>query len=175
MRIVVAFVAALLALLTPASAQQAPPTNPTPVPMAVPGAKNPGASARITLEDALRLAAQHNHALLALRTTILQNQAMEITADLRPNPALAWDAQFLPLFNPNNFNSDYFANNAQFDIGLSYLFERGKKRQHRLLAAQDATAVVRSQVSDSERQFAFNVAQQFINVVLAESTLDFAQ
>jgi len=175
MRNVLAFVAGLLALVTCASAQEAPPASPTPSPMRVPGAQNPSASAHITLDDALRLALQHNHALLAVRSTILQNQAMETTANLRPNPTLAWDAQFLPIFNPSNFNNDYLNNNAQFDIGLSYLFERGKKRQHRLSAAQDATSVVRSQVSDSERQLAFNVAQQFINVLLAESTLEFAQ
>ena len=175
MRIVVAFAAGLLALVATASAQEAPPTNPTPAPMAVAPAQNPSASAHITLDDALRLALQHNHALLALRSTILQNQAQEITANLRPNPNLAWDAQFIPLFQPGQFSGSYLDNNAQFDIGASYLFERGKKRQHRLRAAQDATTVVRSQVSDSERQLAFNVAQQFINVLLAESTLQFAQ
>lgn len=175
MRIVVAFAAGLLALVTTASAQEAPPANPPSSPTTAPAGKNPSASTSITLDDALRLALQHNHALLALRSTILQNQAMETTANLRPNPTLGWDAQFLPLFNPDNFNSDYFNNNAQFDVGLSYLFERGRKRQHRLAAAQDATAVVRSQVSDSERQLVFNVAQQFINVLLAESTLQFAQ
>jgi cobalt-zinc-cadmium efflux system outer membrane protein len=172
MRIVVAF-AGLLALASSASAQEAPPARPTPTSVAP--AQNTNASAHITLEDALRLAVQHNHALLALRSTILQNQAQEITANLRPNPNLAWDAQFIPLFNPSNFNSDYFDNNAQFDIGASYLFERGKKRQHRLQAAKDATSVTRSQVSDSERTLIFNVAQQFINVILAESTLQFAQ
>ena len=36
-------------------------------------------------------------------------------------------------------------------MGLSYLIERGKKRQHRLQAAKDATAVTRSQVTDNER------------------------
>jgi len=113
--------------------------------------------------------------LLALRSTILQSQAQEITANLRPNPVLAWDAQFIPIFQPDQFSGDYMNNNAQFDAGLSYLFERGRKRQHRLAAAKDATAVVRSQVTDSERQLAFNVAQQFINVLLAESTLSFAQ
>ena len=174
MRIVVAF-AGLLALASSASAQEAPPARPTPTPTSVAPAQNTNASAHITLEDALRLAVQHNHALLALRSTILQNQAQEITANLRPNPNLAWDAQFIPLFNPSNFNSDYFDNNAQFDIGASYLFERGKKRQHRLQAAKDATSVTRSQVSDSERTLIFNVAQQFINVILAESTLQFAQ
>ncbi|HUK46408.1 MAG TPA: TolC family protein [Terriglobales bacterium] len=62
----------------------------------------------------------------------------------------------------------------QFDVGLSYLFERGKKRQHRLQAARDQTAVTREQVSDSERTLAFNVGQQFFSVLLAESTLQFA-
>jgi len=57
----------------------------------------------------------------------------------------------------------------------SHLFERGKKRQRRLAAARDATTVVRSQVSDSERQLQFNVAQQFIGVLLAESTVEFAK
>jgi len=175
MRIAVALTVGILALLTSASAQEAPPANPAPVPPAVPAAQNPSASARVTLDDALRLALQHNHALLALRSTILQSQAQETTANLRPNPTLAWDAQFLPIFQPDNFNNDYLNNNAQFDIGASYLFERGKKRQHRLAAAQDATTVVRSQVSDSERALIFNVAQQFINVLLAESTLDFAR
>ncbi|HET8967585.1 MAG TPA: TolC family protein, partial [Candidatus Acidoferrum sp.] len=133
------------------------------------------APSSITLDDALHFAVQHNHALLALRSTILQSQAQEVTANLRPNPVLAWDAQFLPIFQPDQFSGDYLDNNAQFDAGVSYLFERGKKRQHRLQAAKDATAVVRSQVSDSERQLIFNVAQQFINVLLAESTLAFAQ
>jgi outer membrane protein, heavy metal efflux system len=176
MRIAVALAAGILAVLASASAQQAPPpANPTPVPAAASVPQNPSASAHITLDDALRLALQHNHALLALRSTILQNQAQEITANLRPNPTLAWDAQFLPIFQPENFNNDYLNNAAQFDIGASYLFERGKKRQHRLAAARDTTTVVRSQVSDSERQLQFNVAQQFINVLLAESTLEFAK
>jgi cobalt-zinc-cadmium efflux system outer membrane protein len=58
---------------------------------------------------------------------------------------------------------------------MSYLCERGKKRQHRLKAARDATAVTRSTVVDNERTLTFNVAQLFINVQLAQSTLDLAQ
>src|SRR5882762_8860198 len=122
MRIVVSFAAGLFALATSAFAQEAPPASPAPAPAAVSPAQNATASAHITLDDALRLALQHNHALLALRSTILQNQANEITANLRPNPVLAWDAQFLPIFQPSQFSNDYLNNNAQFDIGLSYLF-----------------------------------------------------
>ena len=140
-----------------------------------PASAQQGAPVRITLEQAMDLAAKHNHALQAARNVILQNQASEITANLRLNPVISWDAQFLPFFNPSNFTGTYIDNNAQFDVGIGYLFERGRKRQHRLEAAKDQTSVTQSLVSDNERTLAFNVAQQFIAVLLAQSTLDFAE
>jgi outer membrane protein, heavy metal efflux system len=135
----------------------------------------PGSPAvRITLEQAIQFALQHNHALLAARSTILQGQAAEITANLRPNPSITADSQFLPFFNFSQFNPTYLNNNAQFDVGIDYTFERGKKRPRRLQAAQDQTAVTRSQVADNERTLGFNVAQQFVAVLLAQSTLELA-
>lgn len=155
-----------------AAQSQTPPT--APAPPAATLAQKPG-SVILSLDDAIRLALQHNHSLLAARTTIQQNQAEETTANLRPDPVLLGDTQFLPVFQPDQFSSDYVNNTAQFDVGVSYLFERGKKRQHRLQAAKDATAVTRSQVADTERGLSFNVASQYINVELAESTLALAQ
>jgi cobalt-zinc-cadmium efflux system outer membrane protein len=167
---------ALLVLPLCVPAQQNPASAPPAVPPAPPRADtSKPLPTRVSLDEAIRLALQHNHALLAARTSILQNQAQEITANLRPNPTLSWDTQFLPIFQPNNFTANYFENQAQFDIGIGYLFERGRKRQHRLQAAKDATAVTRAQVTDNERQLAFNVSQQFVNVLLAQSTLDLAQ
>ena len=130
---------------------------------------------RITLDDAIQIALQRNHTLLAERTTILQSQAQETTANLRPNPTLSGDAQFLPFLNPSNFNSTYFDNNAQFDIGIGYLFERGQKRQRRFQAAKDQTAVTTSTVDDNVRTLTFQVSSQFVSVQLAESTLDLAE
>jgi len=130
---------------------------------------------KITLDDAIQMALAHNHTLLAARTTIQQSEAAETTANLRPNPVLLGDAQFLPVFNPDQFDSNYVDNSAQFDLGISYLFERGKKRQHRLEAAKDQTAVTRSQVADNERSLTFQVATLFTNAQLAESTLELAQ
>jgi outer membrane protein, heavy metal efflux system len=130
---------------------------------------------RITLDEAVDMALQHNHTLLAARTTIQQSEAEEITANLRPDPVLLGDAQYLPFFQPNQFSSQYIDNTAQFDLGISYLFERGKKRQHRLQAAKDQTAVTRSTVADNERTTTFQTASQFITVQLAESTLDLAR
>ena len=128
----------------------------------------------ISLDEALDLALAHNHSLKATRTLILQNQAQEITANLRPNPVLGADSQFVPFFSPQDFSGTNLDQTQQFDLGLSYLFERGHKRQHRLQAARDQTAVTRAQVADAERTLKFNVAQQFITVLLAESTLQFA-
>src|SRR5579872_5254772 len=71
----------------------------------------------LTLDQAIDLALQRNHALLAARTTIQQNQAQEVTANLRPNPVFLGDLQFLPIFSPSNFTSDYLENSAQFDLG----------------------------------------------------------
>src|SRR5271169_579181 len=169
-----ALATALLALPICTLGQQNPPAAPVSSPLPAPAASQ-AASARITLDEAIRLALQHNHALQAARTTILQNQAQEITANLRPNPVLSWDAQFLPIFQPSKFDADYINTQSQFDLGIGYTFERGKKRQHRLQAAKDQTTVTRSQVADNERQLVFNVSQQFVDVVLAQSTIDFAK
>src|ERR1700732_4356355 len=162
-------------------AQSAPSGNPTerpaqnqPTRSAQVLAQNQGV-VKISLDDAIQMALEHNHSLLAARTTIQQNQAQEITANLRPNPVILGDALFLPVFQPSQFNSDFLDSSAQFDLGISYLFERGKKRQHRLQAAKDQTAVTRSQVADNERVLSFSIASQFINVELAESTLEIAQ
>jgi outer membrane protein, heavy metal efflux system len=131
-------------------------------------------TARISLDQAIDLALVHNHSIKATRTLILQNQAQEITANLRPNPTLGVDTQFIPFFSPQYFSGDNVNLTQQFDIGVGYLFERGHKRQRRLQAARDQTAVTRAQVADAERTLAFNVGQQFVSVLLAESTLQFA-
>ncbi|HVA62167.1 MAG TPA: TolC family protein [Terriglobales bacterium] len=131
--------------------------------------------ARVDLDQAIRLALAQSPALAAARTQVPQSQANEVTANLRPNPILSWDALFLPVFNPSNFTATYLNNVAEYDAGVSYTIERGHKRQARLRAAQDATTVVRSQVADAQRGLTFGVAQQFVAVLLARSSLAFAQ
>jgi outer membrane protein, heavy metal efflux system len=133
------------------------------------------APVKITLDQAIDLAVKHNHNLQAARTTIQQSQAAEITANLRPNPTFFTDWEYLPISKlPGESVAAYLQGSTEGDMGLSYLIERGKKRQRRLQAAKDATAVTRSQVFDNERTLGFQVGQLFYNVLLAESVLDLA-
>ncbi len=152
----------------PSPAQpQAPPSTPS-----SPVATSPG-PVRITLDDAIQLALKHNHNLLAAETTIEQDEALEEQANLRPNPAIFADWEYLPL-SPSHQDVSYLDQETEGDLGLTYLFERGKKRQHRLQAARDVTAQARSVVADNERTLTFNVASEFFQVQLAESTLELA-
>jgi cobalt-zinc-cadmium efflux system outer membrane protein len=130
------------------------------------------------------MALQHNHNMIAARTAIDQSLDLEVTANLRPNPALFTDWEYLPLGSPAKQNPDlysgvstpdYLKNNTEGDIGLSYLIERGHKRQARYQAAKDVTAQTRSLVADNERGLTYQVATLFTDVQLAESTIDLAQ
>ena len=111
-----------------ASAQQSPPHS------------------RITLDEAIQLALAHNHALKAAQSQIPQSQAGEITAAIRPNPVFMYDDLYIPIFSPAQLNSSTLDNITEFDVGFSYTFERGHKRQSRIQAARDQTAQTRSQV-----------------------------
>ena len=143
--------------------------------MLPPRPPQPPPAAHVTLDRAIELALLHNHTLLAARTMIDQNRAQETTAFLRPNPDISWDAQFLPFFSPQVFSADYLKNNAQFDVGIGYLIERGKKRQRRLDAARDQTAVTTATVADNERTVTASVAQEFIGALLAKANLELAR
>ena len=129
---------------------------------------------KIDLDQAIQVALAHNHNLLAARSQIQQSQAQEITAAIRPNPVFTYDDLFIPI-TPSEFNSTTLNNISEFDLSAAFTWERGHKRPARVEAAKDQTAVTRSTVYDNQRTLTFNVAQQFINLLLAKSTLDFAR
>ena len=68
-----------------AGAQSPPVQSPSPPAQAL--AQNRSA-VTISLDDAIQMALQHNHNILAARTTIQQSEAEETTANLRPNPVI---------------------------------------------------------------------------------------
>jgi cobalt-zinc-cadmium efflux system outer membrane protein len=130
---------------------------------------------RVSMDDAVRLTLEHNQTIRAQRLNIDESKADEVTAGLKPNPSLGVSASSLPLFSPGQLNLDNLKNNESYAQGLSYLFERGGKRNNRILVAQDTTDVTAKTVTDAERQLGFQARQTFITVLLSQSTLALAQ
>lgn len=153
--------------LPPQAAQAAPAPNAVHLP-ATPAKE-------VTLAQAQALALAFDPTLRAAAMAIPEAQADQITASLRPNPVFTWDALFVPYFSPRQFNASTVNSVSEFDALVGYTFERGGKRNRRMQAAQEITAVTRSGVADVRRQLRFSVAQQFIGALLAKSTLAFAQ
>ncbi len=110
----------------------------------------------------------NNPTLLAGRVTIDESRADEVTAYLRPNPdvTLGWD-QLTP-FSTNPYRplwQSYLFGN------LSYLHERGHKRELRLASARQATEITVSAQSDLERNLMFNLRDAFNRVLLAKAVV----
>jgi cobalt-zinc-cadmium efflux system outer membrane protein len=155
-------IAALAALVSPLIAGAQTGSLPSPLP-------------RITMAQAVDLALERNQAMRAQRLNVDQSKANETTASLRPNLVFTSLNQGFPVFTPSQLTWDYVANSQTFTQSVSYLFERGGKRDKRILVAQDTTDLSAKTVADVERQLRFQVAQAFIGVLLARSNLDLAR
>jgi len=132
-------------------------------------------AARVTMPDAVRMALEHNHQLASQRLNVDISRADEITAALKPNPVFSSVNSSFPVFSPSQLTLDNAAHNQNYVESLSYLFERGGKREKRTLVARDTTDVVAKTAVDAERQLTFQTQQAFIGVLLAKSTLTFAR
>lgn len=149
-------------LATAAAAQTQPQPGPPPV-------------ATLTMDDAVRLALERNQSLRAQRLTIDESKADELTASLKPNYTLSAGADGFPVFTPSLMNRDFFANVTQYSASVDHVFERGDKRDKRILTAKDTTDVTTKTVADAERQLRFQTQQAFVSVLLAKSALSLAQ
>jgi cobalt-zinc-cadmium efflux system outer membrane protein len=129
----------------------------------------------VSMNDAVRLTLERNQTLRAQRLGIDESKADEITAGLKPNPTFSSTVVNFPLFAPGQLTWDYLKNNGNYAEGLSYLFERGGKRNNRLLVAGDTTDVTAKTVADAERMLGFQARQSFIAVLLSKSTLALAE
>jgi cobalt-zinc-cadmium efflux system outer membrane protein len=135
----------------------------------------PAPISRVSMADAVRLSLDRNHAIRALRLTIDEAKADEITAALKPNFNVSFGAEGFPLFSPSDINASFLGNEISYSAGLGYTFERGGKRGKRTTVAQDTTEATRLGVADQERQLRFQAEQAFVAALLAKSTLDLAR
>ena len=87
----------------PVQSQSQPPTTQAPAPPASQLSQKPG-SQLISLDQAIRMAVQHNHSLLAARTTFSKVKQRSHRQSA-PDPVLLGDSQFLPYLSAQQFSS----------------------------------------------------------------------
>ncbi len=155
----------VISLVTPATAMT----------QVAPAAAAPPAATHVSMDDAVRLALEHNHQLRADRLGIEAARADEITAALKPNPVFTSTNADFPVFTPSQLTWNNIVNNQTFVQSFTYLYERGGKRDKRTIVAQDTTSLAGLTATESERQVIFQTRLAFINVLLAKSTLALAR
>jgi cobalt-zinc-cadmium efflux system outer membrane protein len=106
-----------------------------------------------------------NPTLLAGQIGIEESKASEITAYLRPNPALTASIDQIDPFSTNPYRPLGYALPL---VAFSYLHERQHKRELRLESAQKATGIVVSQQTDLERTLLFSLRSAFVQVLQAK-------
>ena len=120
---------------------------------------------RLTVDEAVAAALQHNPSLRAKTLELGSTQANEITAGLRPNPVASYLAEQL-----GNRNVD-----SQQTVTLGQPIETGGKRRRRLESARAATAVTTEEIADARRQVILLVRKAFTDALVARATIELAE
>ena len=114
-----------------------------------------------------------NPTLKADAINVQEMKAEEVTADLRPNPGFTFStdgtqiAPYKGVWQP--------LSGTDLQATLSYLHERGHKRELRLESAQEATHIAGSEHLDLERNLLFNLRSVFVQTLEAKALLQLSR
>lgn len=128
--------------------------------------------ARLSLEEAVRLATERNPNLAAARNTVEIAQAQRLDARLRPNPAVSFESESYPLFEPSR---PAFVNNQELTFRIDQEIELAGRRRLRTQAAETGIAVAEAGFQDQRRRLEFEVRRTYLGVVLAKADLEVAR
>ena len=128
--------------------------------------------ARLTLDEAVRLARERNPTLAAARNGVEVAEAQRLDARLRPNPAFSLMSDNYPLFEPNRPN---FFDNQQLTLRIDQELELAGRRRLRGESAVAGVSVAEAAWLDQARRLEFEVRRAYFAVVLAKADADVAQ
>jgi cobalt-zinc-cadmium efflux system outer membrane protein len=114
-----------------------------------------------------------NPTLRAAALNVNESRAAEITAYLRPNPDLTLLADGTQLSPSNGVWRPL--SGTDYSPSVSYLHERGGKRELRLEGAKKSTEIASSTYRDQERGLVFTLRNGFVQVLQAKAFLDNAK
>lgn len=125
--------------------------------------------ARLSLEEALRLANERNPNLSAARNSVEIAEAQRIDARVRPNPAISFESEGYPLFEPSR---PAFVNNQELTFRFDQEIELAGRRRLRTQVAEAGISAAEAAFLDQRRRLEFDVRRGYFGVVLAKADLD---
>ncbi|MCX6550194.1 MAG: TolC family protein [Acidobacteria bacterium] len=128
--------------------------------------------ARLTLEDALRLAEAHSPALAASRAATDVPATAVTGATQRPNPTLTIDSQGFPFSQDDR---PPFFDDQELTIAVEQEFEPGGRRDLRTRVARLGVDVSAASARDRVRLVRFDVRRAYMQAVLAKADWDAAR
>jgi outer membrane protein, heavy metal efflux system len=131
------------------------------------------AQSAFTWEQVKDKFAAANPTLKAARLNIDESRAAEITAFLRPNPDFSLTADGFQI--AKNGGVWRPLSGVEETPGISYLHERGNKRELRRDQAKESTTIAESTYLDQERSLVFNLRNAFVQTLQAKAVLQNAR
>jgi cobalt-zinc-cadmium efflux system outer membrane protein len=128
----------------------------------------------LTLNTAIQEAISRNLDLAAERYNISIAEARQITARLRPNPVLTFQAQTLDLLG-TGFNANNPAGPNQITAHTDFILERKAKREGRIEVAATERTLAQLGVKEVMRQVILNVQNAFVDVLQAKENVKVAR
>ena len=122
--------------------------------------------ARLTLEEALRIAEARNPQVVFARQGVAGSEADVVAAGKRPNPSFAFSSEGIPL---SQANRPAFFDNQELTVDVQQEFEPGGRRRLRTEQASYGVAASRATVQDTVRRLRFEVCRAYVQVVLAKA------
>ena len=122
--------------------------------------------ARLSLEDALRIAETRNPQIVVAQQDVVASDADVLGASKRPNPAFIMSSEGIPLSQQNRPS---FFNNQELAFGIQQELEMGGRRRLRTEQSQRGAEAARAFSRDALRQLRFDVSRAYMQAVLAKS------
>jgi cobalt-zinc-cadmium efflux system outer membrane protein len=132
-------------------------------------AQESGVPARLSLEEALRLAEQRNPVIAGASAEVAIAEAGAVAARARPNPAFSLSSEGFPL---RETSRPSFLNDQELVVRLEQDVELGGRRRLRVDGAQAGVGVAKASLKECLRRVRLQVRRGYFQVVLAKADLD---
>lgn len=127
---------------------------------------------RLSLSEALRIAAERNPQATAARALVDIAEANRLDAQLRPNPAVSMESEGYPLFESSRGS---FFNSQELTVRFDQEIETSGRRRLRTEAATSGVSAARLSARDRLRQLELAVRRAYLQLALAQADAQVAR